>query len=629
MEGVPGGNASHRLVELKVTGGFLDQLRIPFSDGLNCIIGGRGTGKTTILELIRFVLDIPCEPCETAAQKRFDELVKANLGSGRVELAIQTKDHLRYTVTRVHGEPPMVFTEAGQPIDLNLRAGGLFHVDLYSLNQIENVADCPASQLALIDSFDLPAVDRHNAAIKRIVDLLDANSRELIPADAQLFTLREETAELVTVEEQMKAGEQPENAESDPAREGARLKGQREREKTALEELGEGFAAYVRALAGHQGWLASALREKVVQEFREGPNAELFGRAEAMFLDLARRIDAALEKALAVCAEGAPGLEGLSRELADLHAKQEMAYRAMIEQRKALMDAANERSALEKRRNELLRKKVEMDALARKVETLQTARKKLLTDLSEERNKRFRLRSELARRINDTLMPDVRVNILQDGHRDGYETQLETWLKGSKVPKTARTSLVRNLWPRELARIGLERDANALVDRGEVSERVAQVVLEYLGKPEIVHALEMLETADDPVIELNDGGVYKRAWALSTGQKCTAVLPILLMEHERPLLVDQPEDNLDNRFVSDKVVNTLRKVKERRQIVFTTHNPNIPVLGNAERVFAMESDGTRGALRGHGTVDACRSHIVNLLEGGEDAFRERAKRYGS
>ncbi|MCL2000210.1 MAG: ATP-binding protein, partial [Planctomycetes bacterium] len=555
--------ASHRLIKLKVPGGFLDQLHIPFSPGLNCIIGGRGTSKTTVLELIRFALDIPGEQ---GAQKRFDELVKANLGPGRVQLAIQTKDGLRYTITRAYGEPPLVFTDTGQPTEINLRAGNLFHADLFSLNQIENVADCPASQLALIDSFDLPAINRHNAAIQRLANALAANSRELIPAEAGVFALREETVELSTIEEQLKAGGQAVNPDVEPAREAARLKGLRERERTTWNGFGTETAEFIQSLVSFKGWLAAELDRQIIRELRDGPNRELFAQATAVFTDIAARLDNALDKAMAVCGGIKPRHEEFDKTLLECHARQEMAYRELIEKQKALMDAASERSALEKRRNGLLGKKAEMDALAKKAEGLRTARRQLLAELSEERCRRFRLRAELARRINDTLMPDVRVNIHQDGSREDYDARLEGWLKGGKVQKAARAAIAQKLWPQELARLCAERDSSALVTQGQVSERMAQIVFEYLGQPEIIHQMETLELADDPMIELHDGGQYKRAWALSTGQKCTAVLPILLMEHERPLLVDQPEDNLDNRFVSDKVVKTLRAVKERRQI---------------------------------------------------------------
>ena len=102
---------------------------------------------------------------------------------------------------------------------------------------------------------------------------------------------------------------------------------------------------------------------------------------------------------------------------------------------------------------------------------------------------------------------------------------------------------------------------------------------------------------------------------------------ILLLDSDNPLLVDQPEDNLDNRFIYETVVETVRKIKARRQLIFVTHNPNIPVLGDAERVFVLESNGQRSRKANEGTVDECKDEIVTLLEGGVRAFQERQRRY--
>ena len=99
------------------------------------------------------------------------------------------------------------------------------------------------------------------------------------------------------------------------------------------------------------------------------------------------------------------------------------------------------------------------------------------------------------------------------------------------------------------------------------------------------------------------------------------------MDSENPLLVDQPEDNLDNGFIYGTIVDSIRKIKSRRQLVFVTHNPNVPVLGDADGVFVLSSDGASARLVGAGSVDDCKSHIVTLLEGGEDAFRMRGERY--
>lgn len=166
-----------------------------------------------------------------------------------------------------------------------------------------------------------------------------------------------------------------------------------------------------------------------------------------------------------------------------------------------------------------------------------------------------------------------------------------------------------------------------MIKKTELSAEQADKVIAALNSSEHLHELETVELIDQPRIELNDGGTYKDSHSLSTGQKCTTILPILLMESEKPLLVDQPEDNLDNRFISQTVVESVHKVKTNRQLIFVTHNPNIPVLGDAAKVFVLESDGTTARLVKEGNVDACKEEIVTLLEGGEDAFKQRKQRY--
>ena len=95
--------------------------------------------------------------------------------------------------------------------------------------------------------------------------------------------------------------------------------------------------------------------------------------------------------------------------------------------------------------------------------------------------------------------------------------------------------------------------------------------------------------------------------------------------------MDQPEDHLDNAFVASTLVPSLRQRGESDQYIVTTHNANIPVLGEAQRVVVMDSDGERGFARHQGplddpeTVDA----VTSILEGGAAAFARRARFYGN
>jgi hypothetical protein len=153
--------------------------------------------------------------------------------------------------------------------------------------------------------------------------------------------------------------------------------------------------------------------------------------------------------------------------------------------------------------------------------------------------------------------------------------------------------------------------------------------------------IEELDLPATTKIELNTAGegvppTWQTLEALSTGQKATAVLLLLLLESEAPLVVDQPEDDLDNRFITEGVVPIMRQEKGRRQFVFSTHNANIPVLGDAELILGLAASGE--GREGHakiapehmGSIDSkpVRELVEEILEGGKDAFEMRRSKYG-
>ena len=155
-------------------------------------------------------------------------------------------------------------------------------------------------------------------------------------------------------------------------------------------------------------------------------------------------------------------------------------------------------------------------------------------------------------------------------------------------------------------------------------------------------ALEVEECRIPPeaVIELNvgrDGGEnWKKLENLSAGQKATAVLLLLLLDADAPLVIDQPEDDLDNQFIAGDVVPIMRSSKKRRQFIFSTHNPNIPVLGDADQIIGLSPvvdagrDQTLIYDRDCGSIDkgTVQQLIKDVLEGGDQAFATRRKKYG-
>ena len=139
---------------------------------------------------------------------------------------------------------------------------------------------------------------------------------------------------------------------------------------------------------------------------------------------------------------------------------------------------------------------------------------------------------------------------------------------------------------------------------------------------------------DLPVVKLNDRPseteALKPLERLSPGQRCSAILPILLLNGTSPLIIDQPEDNLDNRLIRQVIVNVLASIKLRRQVIVATHNPNLPVLGDAEQVIVLRAvEDERCQKEAEGVLDdrdvvRC---ITEIMEGGREAFQYRQAIY--
>ncbi len=127
----------------------------------------------------------------------------------------------------------------------------------------------------------------------------------------------------------------------------------------------------------------------------------------------------------------------------------------------------------------------------------------------------------------------------------------------------------------------------------------------------------------------NGSNSFKVLTNASAGQKTSAILTFLLSFGETPLLLDQPEDDLDNHLIYDLIVERLKRTKERRQIIVVSHNANIPVNGDSEWVICMDSEvsGIRVLCNGAVEEEIVKREICDVMEGGENAFKLRARRY--
>ena len=153
--------------------------------------------------------------------------------------------------------------------------------------------------------------------------------------------------------------------------------------------------------------------------------------------------------------------------------------------------------------------------------------------------------------------------------------------------------------------------------------------------PAQLYTLEAIDIEDRVSLELNvshTGERYRSLDRLSTGQQCTAILHLLLLDNPDPLIMDQPEDNLDNAFIAERIVQELRAAKTERQFLFATHNANIPFFGDAEWIGVCSASEDRAEmpveLQGSIDIPAIRDQVASILEGGKEAFMQRKEKYG-
>lgn len=108
------------------------------------------------------------------------------------------------------------------------------------------------------------------------------------------------------------------------------------------------------------------------------------------------------------------------------------------------------------------------------------------------------------------------------------------------------------------------------------------------------------------------------------------MLAFLLAYGKEPLVLDQPEDDLDNHLIYDLIVRQIRENKLKRQIIVVTHNPNIVVNGDAEMLHALDFKEGQCRVVQSGSLqqENVREEVCRVMEGGREAFKRRYRRLG-
>ncbi len=637
-----------RITKVTVRGArFLEDQDVHFSEGFNCVIGGRGSGKSSLLEYVRFAI-----AHEDPAAKDDDEDPSLQRKRMLLKGALTPEAELRVTFEVGNGVSDTVVYAPGKPAgqqrwldgrevaDLNtvLRQLQLQFFSQGMLSRMTNGAQGQAQILALIDTaagaslMELKASERD---LKARLMALFQRTRDAARLQAEVAEARQEAVEL---ERQLKARE--------AVQEDSQLNQLALEARRHLNRMKSSDAPVVEGVNQVLQQLGTPL-ELLSANADNWPNAAWFKGAtthmEQARTDLAAAITNALtgyQQAMTACL-GERATQATEQAIA---AVQERFRAACVASGIREEDIAR-MQGLEEKRQEKLKLVEERQKRLAEVRVEADKFPQVLSELHAVWRSQFDARRATAEAIQAAVASQtVRLTTALMADEASFKA---AWARLAPADKRGKLARRWEDYGDELFREWQKRGDASVWETLEAARTEADVLgtvlLEGLHQAIFVHLdgentrplwedVRLSRVSDGIDVELlrEDRSVAgSMSGALSEGQRNTVLLNLMLARGEGPIVIDQPEDELDSSFIYRTLVRDLRSAKSKRQLIVATHNANLPVNADAEQIYALEARDGRGKPRAQGGLDrkGVAEAVLDIMEGSEEAFKQRSEKY--
>ena len=615
--------------KIEITGGFLPGLSVQLPQGLTCIIGPRGSGKSTLAEALRFAV------CGlSAAPKHCVELVQANLAGGAlVTITALAEDVGRYTIKRGLKQQPVLLRPGGRAIDsVDIDRGTFLPLDAYSSPEIEAIADEVLGQKrrTLLDELRSEQMRTIHLSLAESARALDANADLIRTTQRSIQDLTEQAEELGDVRACLNTLPPSDHESTTEFVRVSRQQQLNQRETSKLDAFDRELGSLDQGLEQMKKKTQIVFKARLAEE--HSANADTLGQYDDLLAATLGSIEEHFSTISTQIREAHTTIAKARDAITKAHSDHASELARLTTLNQAASEQARTRATLEQQLSKLHSVEERRSELNIELKTLLDQRKSLKAKHILMRDQISSIREEIASELQREAGKRVRIRIMRNADHLAYQQMLVDGLRGARVRNHEEIiATLMQLRPEQLAQLIQTDDVESLEELTAFGRERSRKILDAFRESVDPLTLEVIAIEDRVGIELNVSSAgkanFKDASDLSRGQKCTALLPILLARRDSPLIIDQPEDNLDNHFIFETVVNAVQRLKKRRQMIFITHNANIPVLAEADLVLVMNSDGRIGVIERSGTVDECREQIIELLEGGRKAFELRSKRY--
>ncbi len=586
-------------------GGLLDQTEINLSPELNNFIGIRGSGKSSVLEILRYTLGI------SLGNQASDREYKNNLiehvlkSGGKVIVTVVNEHKEKYRIEKIYGQKediydyngrvdaPSVDTVFQKPVYFGQKDLSNKNID-FEADLVRKLIGNKLEDIQLKINKKIEDVDDVVSAYKKL-DNLDELKRE-IKASKEKAEFQLKTYKDKGVEEKLR---QQSRFDSDESKFKESLN-EISKFKNDLESMINDYAVFFnntifKSEENREIFLeAGNLFKLVVIEFNKLNDIKSnIAKYETGFKDIFKKIS---EKR-----------ENLKEDFAKI--KREIDIPNLNPDNFLKLNRQVETSKL---------KLIEIDKAEKKRNDYATSLNNKISELNNLWHEEYQVLKKEVSRINE-YDSSLSISVEYKGRKDKFLEKLQQILKGSGIRGATYESI--KLQYKDFVEI--YRDLENLDAKLHISEGL----LAEFKKRFIDNILDLVtfRVEDGFTIKYNDKPLKDH----SLGQRATALILFLLAQKEtNVLIIDQPEDDLDNQTIYEDVIKAIKSLKGEMQFIFATHNANIPVLGDSEKIISCKYSGKKINVH-DGTIDnqKTQKHIVTIMEGGEEAFNRRKNIY--
>ncbi|MCU8004130.1 MULTISPECIES: AAA family ATPase [Shewanella] len=601
---------------LKVEEGFFSNLDLSFTSGLNVLIGGRGVGKTSIIELLRFGL--ASGNLSVNSNDSSGHAISILQSSGRVSIELEHEGRV-INVSRSAMDKQPIFSEPFMsPI-------------VFSQTEIETIGLNIEGKLNLIDSF-IPDIQDEIGLINNLNRELASGSAQLIQLRRELAELKEKTALLVPLRqrEQLLQAQQAnfEKQNQAVANSQRNLNEVQGRLATLMVDI-QNLDAIKSILKTRIHKLSGLITEPALPELYTVEASNLNTLLKGVYEGDRQAINQVIHNNVSTLSD----IEFVYQQLMNLRLSLDVTAREKRTEVESFTEGAGAvLSELGRVKQEIAQlENLNQSVLSKENQQATTYQQcqSLLEKIYSVKNVIFEKRNAVVQKLNLNLYPTIKTSILPQANLVLYAEALENTLRGSGLKYKELIPVIVNkispAWLLYYSHALKYEDFAAAI--GVPADRATRI-LAYLNEKDIANVL-VAKVEDIIEFTLLDNGIYKNISELSIGQRCTVALSVILENPNRVLIIDQPEDHLDNEFIAQTLIKAIQQRATLSQTILSSHNANIPVLGNASNVVNLDSNGRRGFIKCMGSTGDkhVKDVIEAIMEGGREAFKKRSEFY--